>query len=652
MGKTKDKEAVFRGLVTLSETVADSQAGEGGEKRPRRFELVGHSGNVLSSWFGDWIIDLAGIRHEEKIPVLLEHDYKDVLGYCDSVSIDPEKGLIMSGVFCDTKNAAEVISLLEQGFPYQASIGVRPEEILYLDKKEQAVVNNKLVNGELDIWKKSYVREVSFTVLGKDENTSASLLSENQKGENMGKENQNLTAQTDTPVIGIAENSNTAALGQEDMQKLKDDAVQAERQRIAEISRLCAKFDLQELSQECIEKGLSLEQARALVLENLSVQNAKLGSASVTEDEKDKFLAACVDGLALSMGYRKKTDEKLAAGHEEFRNCTFQSIARNLLEREGVRTLNMSKVDIADRILGRTRLSASTSDFKGIFLDAMNKVLAGTYEQQVATWKPIVEVIPANDFKPVYGIEVSGGSDLEEVGENEEYKIGKFVDGKEQYALKKRGRIFEISFEMMVNDDMGVLRRFPMMFAAIAARSNSQVVWSLLNDNPKLSDGKALFSTEHGNIGDASGGLTSDNLEKAVDLLSAQKGLQGEILALNAEYLLCSPADRIKAEILLNSASLPKENFSAGTYNPWSQSGIKPVVEERLRKAADGKKYFYVMANPFISPVIGVSFLNGKESPDIVEDTNFDTDGIRYKIRNVMNAGILSSRGIVRMEIK
>lgn len=47
-----------------------------------------------------------------------------------------------------------------------------------------------------------------------------------------------------------------------------------------------------------------------------------------------------------------------------------------------------------------------------------------------------------------------------------------------------------------------------------------------------------------------------------------------------------------------------------------------------------------------------MSFLNGKESPDIVEDEKFTTDGIAYKVRNIMGAGIVSPRGIVRMEIQ
>lgn len=686
MSRTENKTAYYKCPVRLSAENGPAENGTGqnktaenglqeknaarAEKKQRRFELAAHSGNVLEAWFGDWIIELRGMRFEEKIPVLLEHKYEKPVGVCDSVRFDDEKGLMMSGYFCDTEEAKKILSLLEQGFPYQASVGIYPDEVFFLQEKAKAEVNGKTVEGPIDIWKKSYVREVSFTALGWDANTSATLLT--HKGDTMAAVNQK-EGQAVLQQEGVTLSANQP---EQDMQKTQDlsaanamaatdekalnlsarqaaeAAVIGERNRISEITALCAKFGLTELSAELAAEGCSIEAARERVLEKLSAENGKIGSAVIMEDEKDKMRAAFTDGIALSMGYRKRSDEKLAPGCEEFRNLSFQTLARNLLEKSGVKTVNMSKTDLADRILGRRNLSAATDDFKGIFMDAMNKVLIGAYENASSTWKPLVENIPASDFKTIHGIEISGGSDLLEVGENEEYKVGKFKDSRESYALSKFGRIFEVSYEMVVNDDMGALRRLPLMFANIAARNNSNVIYGLLNANPNLTDGKPLFSADRNNTGTAVGGLTSETLDLAADMLSAQKGLDGEVLGLGAKYLACAPSERIKAQILLKSAAFVGENMSAGVYNPWAESGIMPVVEERLRNAADGKKYFYLFADPYVQPVIGVSFLNGKESPDIVEDSKFNTDGFAYKVRNIMGAGIISSRGVVRMEIQ
>lgn len=668
LANNTDNTACYKRFVKLSEQKKENG---GQEKKPRRFELEAHSGNVLEDWFEDFIIDISGMRFEEKIPVILEHKYEKPVGVGDNAFIDKEKGLILSGYFCNTPEAGKIISLLEEGYPYQVSIGVTAEEIYQLQKNETMIVNDKLVQGPLCVWTKSYVREASFTTLGWDSDTSATLLTKQPKGAyNMAKpedEKQQTSNQQPENAVNLSEQPENgmqnkveqpAAKVKEPEQlsavQIAENAAQEERSRITGITSLCAKFNLMELSAQLIDSKASIEQARELVLEKLSAQeeNKKLGSVQILADEKDKLKAALVDGVALSMGYRKKESEKLADGANEFRNLSFQSLARNLLEQNGVKTLNMSKTDIADHIVGHKQLSASTSDFKGIFLDAMNKVLIGAYEQAISTWKPIVDMIPASDFKKIHGIELSGGSDLEKVGENEEYKIGKFKDSRESYALSKYGKIFEVSYEMIVNDDMGALRRLPMMFANIAARNNSNVIYGLLNSNPDLSDNLPLFSIARNNIAVAEGGLTSENLENAVDVLSRQRGLMGEILGLQAEYLLCAPTERIKAQILLKSAAYVGENMSGGIYNPWAESGIVPIIEERLRAAGNGKKYFYVLASPYIQPVIGVSFLNGKESPDIVEDTKFNTDGFAYKIRNVMGAGILSSRGIVRVEIK
>ena len=75
--------------------------------------------------------------------------------------------------------------------------------------------------------------------------------------------------------------------------------IQAERQRVQDITSLCRQFDVE--SETFIKEGKSLEECRAAILEKLAGQR-KPQNITIQADEMDKFRAAAVDGLALRAG--------------------------------------------------------------------------------------------------------------------------------------------------------------------------------------------------------------------------------------------------------------------------------------------------------------------------------------------------------------
>lgn len=166
-----------RSMLNLTAPVefAKSKKGES-----RKFMITGYTGDQIETWWGTLVFDLAGMQTKEKIPVLREHARDKVVGH--GRAWNDENNFYVTGNFSKaTEDAREVLELADEGYPWQASVGIWPKKILVLEsKKESQTVNGKVITGPAEIWTESDVGEVSFVSLGRDDNTAAISFSEGE----------------------------------------------------------------------------------------------------------------------------------------------------------------------------------------------------------------------------------------------------------------------------------------------------------------------------------------------------------------------------------------------------------------------------------------------------------------------------------------
>lgn len=139
-----------------------------------RFVMKAYSGNVIESWFfGRVIFDIAGMRLNAKLPALREHDRLKAAGVIDTVNKKSSQ-LIVAGYFLEnTTDGREIPALIAEGFPFQSSIGAFPEVVEEVKNKAEVSVNGGTFSGPGIVVRKSHIREISFVVLGADDETSA-----------------------------------------------------------------------------------------------------------------------------------------------------------------------------------------------------------------------------------------------------------------------------------------------------------------------------------------------------------------------------------------------------------------------------------------------------------------------------------------------
>jgi hypothetical protein len=158
---------------------AQLELGKGGE--PRSFSMVALTGKPLAHWwFGTLGIDLSGVRMKQRLPVLKDHDTEQRLGYTTSMRVDAGRGLIAEGKLMAKSEAAQaVLADHAEGFPWQASTYLQANRIQRLGLNEEAELNGRLVKGPATIFRESTLREVTFTALGVDDDTTATPLAGN-----------------------------------------------------------------------------------------------------------------------------------------------------------------------------------------------------------------------------------------------------------------------------------------------------------------------------------------------------------------------------------------------------------------------------------------------------------------------------------------
>ena len=303
--------------------------------------------------------------------------------------------------------------------------------------------------------------------------------------------------------------------------------------------------------------------------------------------------------------------------------------------------------------------AASTADFPAMLANTMYKLMLKKWEEYPATWQMLAsDTANLKDFKEQQRNRLSESDNLLGVNEHGEYKDSSLVDEKIRYSPKKYGRIFGISWETLINDDMQEIKKQPERFGRAAARSLDYDIWSFIRSNPVIYDGVNLFdATTHKNKPNSNTELSEAALASAYQAMTIQKDLKGYNIRIVPKYLAVSPAQEIKVWKMLNmvQGAIPTSGVATDPL-----SGTTQAVQPTARNFFAGKltpifvpwldeKEWYLFGDPKQYDTLEIGFLNGKKEPDLfVQDGNlgtaFDRDEIRYKVRMVWGKAIMDFR--------
>lgn len=457
-------------------------------------------------------------------------------------------------------------------------------------------------------------------------------------------------------------------------------ALQAERNRRREIEALCKKANVERaLRDQLLDGDCSLEVAREQVLRSMIDRqpfaggNASSGSPRVEAgaSSAEKTQAAMRDGLVLRAirgnSMKRPADFKPVAGAEDFSGMSLMRIAERQLREQGFNVDRMNGPDIARAAMGNRSVIEhcrsmgivrdayhTTGSFPALMLNAAGKTLLAGYSEYAATWKMWArQGASTSDLKPINRIRYSESGNPEEVPEGAPYKEKTMSDERETYTPSKKGNIFTVSWETIVNDDLDAIARTPQMHGNAAARLVNRSVYRILINNPTMSDTYSLFSTSHASganyVAQGSGGAPGvTTLNTAFKSMMLQKGLNADaILGITPKFLIVPAALSGTALELVNSLSYNAAHNNEGVRNIYGQGGprqLEVVIEPQLDSGVATQ--WFLAADPAQVDTVEVTFLQGEETPQLDQEWDFDRDVYKYKVRQTFAAAPIDWRGL------
>lgn len=393
-----------------------------------------------------------------------------------------------------------------------------------------------------------------------------------------------------------------------------------EKQRCLDITKLCRSFNVaNERVEEFIEGDKTLDEVRAILLDEFKEKKRGIEGVEVTGNSRDNFTRDITSALMIKAGYGEGNEK------EEIRNMAgmrFRDIAIQSLRLDGTDGIRMSDDELFQRAL------TPGGAFVSIMDNTVNKSMAKAYQAAPTTFQEWTTKGSVSNFKPTKVYRISEAGELTKMNENAEFKFDEMKDEGVTTSVATFGTGWGLTRQALINDDLDIVTKIPAAHVVAAKRGINKLSYKILASNPTIYDGQKLFGSEHKNEGTA-GALSVKSIGEFRTLLRTQKNLdEKEVLNIPLKYIIVPAALETEAEQLLLSVADINGTHS-GVINPF-RNKFKIISDAELDQYSE--KAYYGAADKNIAEGIRVSYLNGKESPTLESKVAFNRLGINYRI--------------------
>lgn len=429
-------------------------------------------------------------------------------------------------------------------------------------------------------------------------------------------------------------------------------AIAAERQRMAEITSLCRQTGME--AEPYIRSGAAMDEVRQAAVTFLIQHNGPVGARFGGPDQQQDFRQAASDALLMRGGLPVSSPSEEAYSMQRL---SLRDMAIECMAREGVGTttelLRMSKDDLWDQ-LQRQFLSPSAA-FPAILDNTIRKTIVQRYQAAPTTFQLWTSEGTLTDFKASKDHEylLGGGGDFELVAEGGELKHDTLkTELLPQRKLSTYGRQFSMTREAFVNDDIGLITEMPGKYAAAARRTINKQVYSILMKNPAIFDGVALFDEAHGNLISTGGAPSIDTMQAIMLKLLSQTDPFGDSIMVQPQFVIVPVGYGFRMAQILESPQIEVEGIGSHTANALYQyRNTLVTVEEGTINTLAGKGAalpWFMAGNPATGRSIQVDYLNGMKTPSVRRSQPTGQLGFVWDMWLDWGVSVVDYRGIAK----
>lgn len=402
-----------------------------------------------------------------------------------------------------------------------------------------------------------------------------------------------------------------------------DEALSLEQQRRTSIRSLFEPHkDFTALRDTCLDDPkVDIHEARKMLLEEIGKRETPVVTdqrIEMGESSAEKFSRMAEDAIAFRAGIAGKD-----AKPTELCGYTLLEMARKSLELRGVRTSGLDKRELVARAF-----THSSSDFPKLLENNSRKAMLRGYEESEEVFQQFTRSGNLSDFKTHSRVGLGVFNSLDEIPESGEYKHGTIGERAESIQLATYGKLFSITRQAIINDDLTAFTEIPRKMGRAAARTVGDLVFNIINNNPVMSDSTALFHANHSNLAGSGAAPSAATVGAGRTAMRTQKD-GAATLNISPTYFLVPAALEDTARVLMASETDPSQTNSKKP-NP-VRSAAEVIVDARLDAAS--LTAWYLLADPNRFDTIEVGYLDGVAAPFLDQQDGWTVDGVEYKVR-------------------
>lgn len=362
--------------------------------------------------------------------------------------------------------------------------------------------------------------------------------------------------------------------------------------------------------------------------------------AEVGAEATEKFVTGATKSIIAKVAMFNTAGKPDKEGERnEFSSLSMRELARSYLEMRGTRNISHDPMTMIGNAMQPVVMSGamSTSDFVNILANVANKAMLKGYEEASENFDKWTGKGTLTDFKTSTRVDLGLFPSLTQVVEGAEYKYAKMSDRGVSLVLATYGKLFSITRQAIINDDLGAFTKVPSKMGNASKRTIADLVYAILTSNPNAPDGVALFHANHKNLAAGAGSvLSATSLDAGRTAMGRQTDPDNIKQGLNIrpKYWLGPITLQGQANQVFTSQAEPGQDNPAVANRVANMAEV--ITDARLDFASTTA--WYLAGDPSQYDTIEVDYLNGVEAPTLEQKDGWNVDGVEMKVR--MDAGV------------
>ena len=287
-------------------------------------------------------------------------------------------------------------------------------------------------------------------------------------------------------------------------------------------------------------------------------------------------------------------------------------------------SLQARGIDVPADRNAMVRAAFSYANLPGILSNTANKLMEQSYRAFPSVARQIARKLTANDFKQHTGYRLTGDTKMQEVGPAGEIKHGTLGESSYFYKVSTFARMFALTRQDIINDDLGAFDEVPSMIGRGSAVALEELFWQLVLANT----GNFFHANNKNYISGTTTALSIEGLRQAVQAMRQQVDAQGTPIMVEPKFLVVPAALEATADTIYASTNIVMAADTATPDGNPYKGKYQPLVVPHL----SDDDVWYLLGSPADVAAFGIAFLSGQDSPTVeTSDADFNVLGIQFR---------------------